>query len=136
MHLISTGKKNKSFGLDSKNAESTRRKVVVTFYSIVLWINTHRGHKRPGEHELQLLHPSRVPREEKRRRARPAGGKCVSTSFSCLSPRPRQKGCTAPGDRGEQFRVESGTGKHPYFTKNIWNWSFPRSLPLDVLQLL
>lgn len=23
----------------------------------------------------------------------------------------------APGDRGEQFRVESGAGKHPYFTK-------------------
>lgn len=46
------------FGLYSKNAESTRRKVVVTFYSIVLWTSTHRGHERPGEHELQLLHPS------------------------------------------------------------------------------
>lgn len=26
----------------------------------------------------------------------------------------------APGDRGEQFRVESGAGKHPYFTKKIF----------------
>lgn len=58
MHLISTGKKKGILwsGL-KKNAESTRREVAVTFYSIVLWISTHRGHERSGEHELQLVYP-------------------------------------------------------------------------------
>jgi len=42
----------------------------------------------------------------------------------------------APGGSGEPFRVESGAGKHPHFTKNIWNRFFLHSFLLDLLQLL
>lgn len=44
-------------------------------------------------------------------------GANISTSISYLSLLPKQEGCTAPGDRGGQFEVEYGAGKHPCFTK-------------------
>lgn len=64
MYLIYPGKIKKIKFLWSglkKNAESTRRKGVLTFYSIVLWISTQKGHERPGEHQFQLLYLNRVP---------------------------------------------------------------------------
>lgn len=61
MLLISTGKKKYYLIWIQKTAESPRRKVLMTFYSIVFWISTSKGHEKPREHELQLLYPSRVP---------------------------------------------------------------------------
>lgn len=48
------------------SAESTRRKVVVTFYSIVLWISARRGYERSGE-------PASVAQQSALRRAEEKG---------------------------------------------------------------